>query len=283
LHKPRHGFGRAFYFFGALRFSPVFEDNISSDALRKALRGTMFAENIHLFDEVGSTNSTGLEAAQAGASEGSVFIAERQTEGRGRGGNSWHSDRGAIYMSVVLRPTLPANDILVLSLATGLAVSLAVEHVCGVAPDLRWPNDIMLGEKKLGGILCEMNADASRVRHAVVGIGLNVNQGEFPPEIRESATSVFLETGKQWPRPQLIVTLLQALEAEYSPLQRSPAEVIKTCIARFEKRSSYARGKRVKVADEYEGVTNGLDERGFLRVQTATGPRLVISGGVRPV
>jgi len=261
----------------------VFEDNISSDALRKALRGTMFAENIHLFDEVGSTNSTGLEAAQAGASEGSVFIAERQTEGRGRGGNSWHSDRGAIYMSVVLRPTLPANDILVLSLATGLAVSLAVEHVCGVAPDLRWPNDIMLGEKKLGGILCEMNADASRVRHAVVGIGLNVNQGEFPPEIRESATSVFLETGKQWPRPQLIVTLLQALEAEYSPLQRSPAEVIKTCIARFEKRSSYARGKRVKVADEYEGVTNGLDERGFLRVQTATGPRLVISGGVRPV
>ena len=283
MHKPRHGFGRAFYFFGALRFSPVFEDNISSDALRKALRGTMFAENIHLFDEVGSTNSTGLEAAQAGASEGSVFIAERQTEGRGRGGNSWHSDRGAIYMSVVLRPTLPANDILVLSLATGLAVSLAVEHVCGVAPDLRWPNDIMLGEKKLGGILCEMNADASRVRHAVVGIGLNVNQGEFPPEIRESATSVFLETGKQWPRPQLIVTLLQALEAEYSPLQRSPAEVIKTCIARFEKRSSYARGKRVKVADEYEGVTNGLDERGFLRVQTATGPRLVISGGVRPV
>jgi len=283
LHKPRHGFGRAFYFFGALRFSPVFEDNISSDALRKALRGTMFAENIHLFDEVGSTNSTGLEAAQAGASEGSVFIAERQTEGRGRGGNSWHSDRGAIYMSVVLRPTLPANDILVLSLATGLAVSLAVEHVCGVAPDLRWPNDIMLGEKKLGGILCEMNADASRVRHAVVGIGLNVNQGEFPPEIRESATSVFLETGKQWPRPQLIVTLLQALEAEYSPLQRSPAEVIKTCIARFEKRSSYARGKRVKVADEYEGVTNGLDERCFLRVQTATGPRLVISGGVRPV
>jgi BirA family biotin operon repressor/biotin-[acetyl-CoA-carboxylase] ligase len=283
LHKPRHGFGRAFYFFGALRFSPVFEDNISSDALRKALRGTMFAENIHLFDEVGSTNSTGLEAAQAGASEGSVFIAERQTEGRGRGGNSWHSDRGAIYMSVVLRPTLPANDILVLSLATGLAVSLAVEHVCGVAPDLRWPNDIMLGEKKLGGILCEMNADASRVRHAVVGIGLNVNQGEFPPEIRESATSVFLETGKQWPRPQLIVTLLQALEAEYSPLQRSPAEVIKTCIARFEKRSSYARGKRVKVADEYEGVTNGLDERGFLRVQTATGPRLVISGGERPV
>jgi BirA family transcriptional regulator, biotin operon repressor / biotin---[acetyl-CoA-carboxylase] ligase len=260
----------------------MFEDNISSDALRKALRGTMFAENIHLFDEIGSTNSAAMEAAQAGADEGSVFLAERQTNGRGRGGNSWHSEVGAIYMSVVLRPTLPANDILVLSLATGLAVSLAVEHVCGVVPDLRWPNDIMLAEKKLGGILCEMNADAIRVRHAVVGIGLNVNQGEFPDEIGGLATSLFVETGKKWPRLQLIAALLQALEAEYSPLQRSPAEVIKTCIARFEKRSSYARGKRVKVADEYEGVTDGLDERGFLRVQTATGPRLVISGGVRP-
>src|SRR4051812_3970922 len=261
----------------------MFEDNISLESLRRALRGTMFEANLHLFDEIGSTNSAAMEAAQAGAPEGSVFLAEQQTEGRGRGGNSWHSERGAIYMSVVLRPTLPANDILVLSLATGLAVSLAVEHVCGVAPDLRWPNDIMLGEKKLGGILCEMNADAARVRHAVVGIGLNVSQGEVPPQIRESATSLFLESGKKWPRLQLITALLQALEAEYSPLQRSPGDVMRTCIARFEKRSSYARGKRVKVADEYEGVTDGLDERGFLRVKTATGPRVVISGGVRPV
>jgi BirA family transcriptional regulator, biotin operon repressor / biotin---[acetyl-CoA-carboxylase] ligase len=261
----------------------MFEDKISSDALRKAVRGTMFAENMHLFDEIGSTNSAAMEAAQAGAAEGSVFLAERQLEGRGRGGNSWHSEPGAIYVSVVLRPRLPANDILVLSLATGLAVSEAVEHICGVTPDLRWPNDIMLGEKKLGGILCEMNADAARVRHAVVGIGLNVNQGEFPPQIRELATSLVLETGKKWSRLDLIAALLLALEAEYSPLQRSPADVIKTCIARFERRSSYARGKRVKVADEYEGVTDGLDERGFLRVQTATGPRVVISGAVRPV
>ncbi|MFL6299757.1 MAG: biotin--[acetyl-CoA-carboxylase] ligase [Terriglobales bacterium] len=260
----------------------MFEDKISSDSLRKAVRGTMFAAEIHLFDEIGSTNSEATEAAQAGAPEGSIFLAERQLQGRGRGGNSWHSEPGAIYMSVVLRPTLPANDILVLALATGLAVSLAVEHVCGVAPDLRWPNDIMFGEKKLGGILCEMNADAARVRHAVVGIGLNVNQGEFPPEIRQTATSLFTETGKKWPRIDLVAALLHALEAEYSPLQRSPADVIKTCIARFEKRSSYARGKRVKVADEYEGVTDGLDERGFLRVQTPTGPRLVIAGGVRP-
>jgi BirA family biotin operon repressor/biotin-[acetyl-CoA-carboxylase] ligase len=260
----------------------MFEDNISLDSLRRALRGTMFEANIHLFDEIGSTNSAALEAAQAGVPEGSVFIAERQTEGRGRGGNSWHSAGGAIYISVILRPNLPANDILILSLATGLAVSLAVEHVCSVAPDLRWPNDIMMGEKKLGGILCEVNVDATRVRHAVVGIGLNVNQGEFPQEIGALATSLFLETVKKWPRVQLISALLQALEAEYSPLQRSPAEVIKTCIARFEKRSSYARGKRVKVAEEYEGMTDGLDERGFLRVQTATGPRLVISGGVRP-
>src|SRR5947209_6762507 len=112
-------------------------EKIGKEELRKAVQGTMFAGGIHLFDAIGSTNSTAMEAAQAGAAEGCVVIAERQTEGRGRGGNAWYSEPGAIYMSVILRPKLQANDILMISLATGLAVAAAVEHVCAVAPDLR--------------------------------------------------------------------------------------------------------------------------------------------------
>jgi len=260
------------------------QDSISPEALRELVPNTIFAEHIHHFDEIDSTNSAAMLAAQSGAAEGSVFIAERQTEGRGRGGNIWHSEAGALMFSVVLRPRVAANNILILSLATGLAASAAVEQVSGIVPDLRWPNDILLGEKKLGGILCELNIDAGNVRHAVIGIGVNVNQEKFPEGISEIATSLRQETGKAWPRVELIAALLHALHKEYQLLQAAPAHAMQSCIHRFEERSSYARGKRVKVAEggSFEGVTVGLDERGFLRVKTAEGERLVISGGVRP-
>ena len=260
------------------------DEKTSPRALRDLLARTIFAEHIYHFDEIDSTNSAAMLAAQSGAQEGSVFLAERQTDGRGRGGNIWHSEPGAIYLSVVLRPRVQANDVLILSLATGLAVSAAVEETCGIAPDLRWPNDILLGDKKLGGILCELNIDAGKVRHAVIGVGLNVNQAKFPEGIREVATSLFQETGKQWPRVELVAAFLRSLAAEYRAMQSAPEEAMRSCIARFEKRSSYARGKRVRVAegDGFEGITDGLDARGFLRVRTANGPRLVMSGGVRP-
>jgi BirA family biotin operon repressor/biotin-[acetyl-CoA-carboxylase] ligase len=260
------------------------EDTISREALRKLIPGTIFFEHIHHFDEIDSTNSAAMLAAQSGASEGSVFLAERQTEGRGRGGNMWHSESGAIMASVILRPRVSPYDVLILSLATGLAVAAAVEEICSIVPDLRWPNDILLREKKLGGILCELNVDSGKVRHAVIGIGVNVNQPQFPEGIREVAASLFQETGKSWPRVELAAALLRALDREYRGIQNEPAEAIENCIKRFEERSSYARGKRVKVAEGegFQGITEGLDSRGFLRVKTANGQRIVISGGVRP-
>jgi BirA family biotin operon repressor/biotin-[acetyl-CoA-carboxylase] ligase len=260
------------------------DDKISANALRELIPGTIFADRIQCFDEIDSTNSAAMLAAQSGAAEGSVFIAERQTEGRGRGGNIWHSEPGAVMFSLILRPQVSPNDILILSLATGLAVSSAVEQLCGIIPDLRWPNDVLLGDKKLGGILCELNIDAGKVRHAVIGIGLNVNQAKFPEGIREIATSLFQETGKEWPRAELIAAILRALQDEYQTMQNAPEDAMRACILRFEQRSSYARGKRVRVAegDGFEGITEGLDARGFLRVKTSAGQRLVVSGGVRP-
>src|SRR3954466_660041 len=118
------------------------DEKISRKALRELIAGTIFAEHIHHFDEIDSTNSAAMLAAQSGAAEGSVFIAERQTDGRGRGGNIWHSEPGAVMFSVILRPQVSPNDILILSLATGLAVSTAIEESTGITADLRWPNDI---------------------------------------------------------------------------------------------------------------------------------------------
>jgi BirA family biotin operon repressor/biotin-[acetyl-CoA-carboxylase] ligase len=142
----------------------------------------------------------------------------------------------------------------------------------------------MLNEKKLGGILCELSLDAGKVKHAVIGIGLNVNQPSFPAEIRELATSLFVETGKEWSRSELVSAVLRQLNAEYREMQASPEDAIRACIPRFEARSSYARGKRVKVAesDGFEGTTDGLDAHGFLRVRRGAEVRTVISGGVRP-
>jgi BirA family biotin operon repressor/biotin-[acetyl-CoA-carboxylase] ligase len=169
-----------------------------------------------------------------------------------------------------------------MSLAVGLAVRTAVHQVTGLLPDLKWPNDLLLGGKKFCGILIEMNAEVTRVRHMVAGIGMNVNHAEFPADLREIATSLRVESGRGWSRVELAGALLKSLDREYLAMKdpKARAELMR----RFEEASSTARDCRVTVEDEggYEGVTDGLDERGFLRVKTAAGMRVVLSGGVRP-
>jgi BirA family transcriptional regulator, biotin operon repressor / biotin---[acetyl-CoA-carboxylase] ligase len=275
-------------------------DLLLPEFMKPALKGTIFAEHIHHYFRVGSTNHEALQAAAADrpdhptartsraagtpAPEGSVFVAEEQTAGRGRGGHGWHSARSAgIYCSVILRPKLAPADVLMLSLATGLAVAEAVQEVTGMRADLRWPNDLLLRGRKFCGILIEMNAEATRVRHVVVGIGMNVNQESFPGELAQTATSLRMEndTGRCWSRVELTKALLKSLDREYRKLaDLSTREEIRR---RFEQYSSSARGRRVRVDEDggYEGVTEGLDERGFLRVRTDAGVRTVLSGGVR--
>lgn len=250
------------------------------------LRGTLFAGRVHHYFRIGSTNAVALAAAAAGEPEGSVYLAEEQTAGRGRGGHAWHSERSrGIYCSLLLRPALPPADVLALSLVAGLAVRAAVEAVSGgsVQADLRWPNDLLLGEKKVCGILTEMHAEVTRVRHAVVGIGINVNQESFPADLRASATSLRLETGREWSRVELLAALLKSLGRELRALEQPGAA--QTAIARFEQASSWARGRQVRVEENggFTGTTEGLDERGFLRVRTAEGVRTVLSGGVRGI
>jgi BirA family transcriptional regulator, biotin operon repressor / biotin---[acetyl-CoA-carboxylase] ligase len=270
------------------------DEPITPEKLSPLLRGTIFGgeNSIHHFLTIHSTNSAAMQAAAAGSEEGAVFIAEEQLGGRGRGGHSWHSERGAgIYLSVILRPRLEPMETLWLSLIAGLAVHEAVQSITGLAADLRWPNDIMAGGKKLGGILTELSTEQNRVRHVVVGIGLNVNHAEFPEDLRELATSLRIETGRGWPRVELVAALLKSLNREYAALQAdADGSFRRSIISRFEERSSYARGAEVQVDDagqgesaSFTGVTDGLDARGFLLVRTAIGMRTVVNGGVRKV
>lgn len=257
------------------------------------LSRTIFAGEgkFHHFTSVGSTNAEAMRAAAAGAPEGSVFLADEQTAGRGRSDHSWHSPAGSgLYVSVVLRPALAANEVLWLSLIAGLAAHDAIRRVTGHVCDLRWPNDLMAGgalETKLGGVLTEMGNGPGGARLAVIGVGINVNQAEFPPEIAGSATSLRLATGREWPRQALLSALLQSLDKEYRALQSDARAAGADVVHRFAEYSSYAQGARVQVDDHsaasFTGVTAGLDQRGFLRVETAEGVRTVLSGGVRKI
>jgi BirA family biotin operon repressor/biotin-[acetyl-CoA-carboxylase] ligase len=250
------------------------------------LRGTLFEHaNPKHFASIDSTNRRAMEAATAGAPEGSIFTADEQTAGRGRGDHKWHSPAGeGLYVSIVLRPKLPPNDALWLSLIAGLAVHDAILKVTSIAPDLRWPNDMMLGAKKMGGILTELATEGAALQHAVVGIGLNINQPQFPSDIAQIATSLRIETDREWPRDEILVALLRALSDEYRALL-SGRDFRPQIIRRFEQCSSYARGARVEVDDHgtpmFRGITEGLDERGFLRVNTGSEIKTVLSGGVR--
>jgi BirA family biotin operon repressor/biotin-[acetyl-CoA-carboxylase] ligase len=250
------------------------------------------AKYIHHYYKVGSTNSEAMRSAADGAPEGSVFLAEEQLAGRGRGAHSWHSARSSgIYCSVILRPEMPPSDALIFSLAAGLAVRAAVAEIAPqLSVDLKWPNDVLLGGKKFCGILIEMNAEATRVRHLVVGIGINVNQVKFPAELRELATSLRIETGTEWSRVELCAALLKSLDREYRAFVNDRAgnqSARASILRRFEESSSSVRGRGVSVSasgDEnggLAGVTEGLDERGFLRVRTAEGLSTVVSGTVR--
>lgn len=258
-------------------------DLLLPDILAPLLKGTRFDHHIHHYYKIGSTNAVAMEAASAGAHEGAVVLAEQQTAGRGRGAHEWHSAQSmGIYCSVVLRPALPPSDALILSLAAGLAVHAAVLEIDSrVAPDLKWPNDVLLEGKKFCGILTEMNAEATRVRHIVVGIGINVNQASFPPELQERATSLRLATGREWSRVELCAALLKSLDREYrNLLQKAGAH--ESILRRFQEQSSSARGRQVRIVENgsFEGVTEGLDLRGFLQVRTAHGVRSVLSGTV---
>jgi BirA family biotin operon repressor/biotin-[acetyl-CoA-carboxylase] ligase len=263
-------------------------DLLLPDMLAPALKGTIFGadvqRNFHHYYKIGSTNIEAMESAASGAPEGSAFIAEEQTAGRGRGAHQWESAASAgIYCSVVLRPALPPSETLVLSLAAGLAVHAAVQQVdANATPDLKWPNDLLIDGKKFCGILTEMNAEPTRVRYIVVGIGINVNQAQFPAELQPIATSLRLTTGTEWSRVELCAALLKSLDREYRDLLEKPGPH-ESILRRFEDRSSMVRGRQVLVEENggVEGVTEGLDPRGFLQVRTAGGLRVVLSGTVR--
>jgi BirA family biotin operon repressor/biotin-[acetyl-CoA-carboxylase] ligase len=251
-------------------------------ALEAALSGTLFAGNLHFSPVTGSTNTDAMEAARAGAPHGSVYFADEQLAGRGRGDHRWQSVAGeGLYVSVLLRLVLPAVRLPLVPLAAGLAAAEAIHSASWLKVDLRWPNDLLIGDRKAGGILVESKTEGSASVFAVVGIGINVHQLSFDPGLATPATSLDLAAGHTVSRQQLLIALLKSLEREaLALLEPDAGKAIPTRVAEA---STWIRGRNVEVHGPQAcmGVTAGLDENGFLLVETAEGIITVRTGGMR--
>jgi BirA family biotin operon repressor/biotin-[acetyl-CoA-carboxylase] ligase len=251
-------------------------------AIEGELAGTIFNGKLHYSPVTGSTNTDALAAARAGAAHGSVWLADEQLAGRGRGDRAWQSAAGeGLYLSVLIRPRFSAVRLPLLPLAAGLAAAEATLAAAGLDADLRWPNDLLIGPRKAGGILVETQTEGSAVAFAVIGIGINAHQRGFSADLATPATSLDLEAGRRVSRQALLVLLLKSLERETAGLLAPGAP--EAILRRVERASTWVRGRRVEVhgPQACTGVTAGLDEHGFLLVRTDAGMVTVRTGGIR--
>jgi BirA family biotin operon repressor/biotin-[acetyl-CoA-carboxylase] ligase len=251
-------------------------------ALEAALSNSIYAGKLHFAPVTGSTNVDAVAAGRAGAAHGSVFFADEQIAGRGRGDHTWESAAGqGLYVSILLRPAMRTEHLPLVPLAAGLAAADAVAFAAELAVDLRWPNDILIGHRKAGGILVESKSDGSSVSFVVIGIGINVHQRVFDSGLSTPATSLDVEAGRSVSREALLIALLESLQRESQGLH-DPA-MLTGIPARVAVASSWLWNRPVQVHGPQAcvGITRGLDEHGFLLVRTEAGTVTVRTGGIR--
>lgn len=249
------------------------QDLLLPESILPRLKSRRFGISIHHFLETGSTNDAARQLAELGAPEGTLVLAEKQTQGRGRLGRTWLSETGAgIYASILLRPRLKPRDAAVLTLVAAVAASEAIGQVCGLTTDIKWPNDLLLSGRKCCGILSEMQAERDEIRYVIVGTGINVNHSAFPEELDRRATSLCIEGRQDYSRVAVLCEFLRRFELLYDDLQRGN---LATVLQRWVDRSSFAFGKQVTVdlgsGKKVEGQTSGLSELGNLKVKLADG------------
>ena len=235
-----------------------------------------FTPTLLRFESLPSTNLEAARRATEGAPEGLCVVAAEQTSGRGRLGRQWLSPKGAgLYFSVVLRPTIPQSSWPLLTLMAAVAVHDALLESYELQTDIKWPNDIVAGDKKLCGILAE-TVDTAGGSAVVMGIGINLTEHSFPSELQSVATSIRGISGASVDYELVLQTLIKNLATQYGKLQTNPAgSLTKDWCAR----SSYCRGKRIRVTDgneTFEGVTKGLETDGGLIVEMDNGDQKVI-------
>ena len=257
-------------------FSPA---DIDISALEQKLNIERIGRPLRFFPEIDSTNEEIKRNLAENLPEGAAVIADHQTHGRGRQGRSWHSEPGTgLYLSTLLKPNLPPEDLACLTLMVGVATVSAIQQQTSAPAKLKWPNDILLNGKKLAGILCECIAQSGYTPAVIVGIGINLNHTRFPENIQDIATSLKLETGKNVNRTELALSLLQNLDSEYEDFLQGKMENL---IRKWTEQSDMF-GKTVTVNQKGKtltGVAMGLNPQGKLILQTPDGKQHLLDSG----
>ena len=242
-------------------------DSLLPDAIARGLDTQWAGREIVHFSETDSTNRRARLLAQEGAAHGTLVVADSQTAGRGRRGRGWISPaEEGIFMSLIVRPQVHPSQVARLSLLTALAVAQAIERETGLDARIKWPNDIVIAGRKVCGLLLEMTADENAVHDVVAGVGINVHQREFDPEIENTASSLDLLSGRTLSRAALVRAFLRAFEAA---MALSHEEMMAAYAAR-----SATLGSRVQVlslTETFTGEAVGVTESGSLLVRDAAG------------
>lgn len=246
----------------------------------KIQENSFFGRNVIYKEEIDSTNAEAKRQAEAGAPEGTLIIAERQLQGKGRKGRVWNSpEKTGIWMSFLLRPSMEPEKAASITLVTALAVSRAVEKMTGLRAEIKWPNDLVLNGKKICGILTEMSSGMEGIRYLVAGIGVNVNMDAFPAEL-PFATSLKIEGGREYPREELASSILTEFYACYQEFLKT--ESLQGLLKDYNDRLVNC-GSQVQIIKEKEtilGTARGVNEKGELLVETKSGLETVLSGEV---
>jgi BirA family biotin operon repressor/biotin-[acetyl-CoA-carboxylase] ligase len=257
-------------------------DALHADDLFARLGKTkVIGRDIQVFEQTTSTNDVIEKLARDGVKEGVVVFAESQTKGRGRLGRKWMSPtHKGLWFSILLRPDLRPQEATQLTVASATALRRAIEFETGLKPEIKWPNDILIGGKKVAGILTELSAEVDRVKHIILGIGVDVNldANEFPAELKKIATSLKIETGEAVSRAELAVAILRELDFDYARIcARKFSEVADEWESHC---ATIGKNVTVLIGDrKIRGRAESLDDDGALRVRTEHGHLERIIGG----
>ncbi len=260
-------------------------DVYSESEIASRLQTKWAGRRLVFFESTGSTNPDAKRFAEEGAPHGTTVVADRQTAGRGRRGRSWESPAGrSIYFTSIVRPAFVPDKASMITLVMALSVAEAIQEVTGLPTGIKWPNDIVVNGKKVVGILTEMSMtpEMNEIQFLVAGVGVNVNQEsleEFPEELRGTATSLKIESGRQFNRAALLAEILARFEESYETFERTVD--LSGLRARYESRL-VGRNAVVRVLDpagEYTGISRGITETGELIVEKESGERTLVYAG----
>ncbi len=254
--------------------------DLSAEDIKAGINGVIGRE-ILLYETVDSTNTLASELAEEGATEGTVVVADSQVRGRGRLGRPWVSPSGVnVYMSIVLRPDMKPKDATLLTIMASVGCATALRRATDLDITIKWPNDLMVSEKKLGGILIETRVAREKIEYAITGIGINVNMDSdvLPDVVKEVATSIKMETGRVFSRAEIIKEVLNEINDWYNVLKEKRHSELLSCW----KQLTSTLGRNVEIVldnETLQGLAESITDEGMLIVRLPSGASRVVHYG----